>query len=408
MNTMKPQFHHVVAISLFTFLSLTAGCRRNPIDRALSAIEGNNPSLAESLLSSAAEVTPDDPVIQANLAIARMKLGQIDAALAGFRRAADLAPADPRPLEFMASLAASEGRWRMSLELLIEAERRDQRSPRLQTALAISELKATSPQAAQSRLTQVLGVAPNYSPALFNLAVIMQDYLNNPAEAIQLFERYITLSGDSSQKEAAKLALVQLNGSNPITHVAPISTKPPPNASGVTTQAKTPVSPTPSKPVVRHPQAAAQAYNNGVRHHTRGNLDNAIKEYEKAIQADPTMASAHYNLGLIYKTQNVPGEARQAFQRALELNPGMLDARYMLAIMQSENGQTDAAIENLQTLLSQAPTYAQAHQALGMIFARNPSTIHLARREFEKYIELEPKGPHTQMAHDWLKYNKAP
>ena len=207
---MHPLVHNYIVLTLGILLAMTTGCRRDPVQRAMRALDQNNPTLAESLLAGMAESRPDDPSVHANLALARMKLGLADAALTGFRRTADLVPTDPRPLEFMATMAANDGRWRMSLELLLEAEPRDPRSPRLQTALANAELKLFGPQAAQTRLVRVLGYAPNYSPALFNLAILMQDYLNNPSEAARLFERYLAISGDSTHKDIARQALAQL------------------------------------------------------------------------------------------------------------------------------------------------------------------------------------------------------
>ncbi len=322
---MNHLFNNYAALTLAILLAVTAGCRRDPMKRAMRAIERNNPSLAESLLVSLAESEPNDPSIHANLALAHMKLGQDDAALTGFRRAADLAPTDPRPLEFMAAMAANEGRWRMSLELLFEAERREPRSPRLQTALANAELKLSGPQVARTRLTQVLGFAPNYSPALFNLAVLMQDYLNNPAEASRLFERYLTISGDSDHKDYARQALAQLRNTHSRTPpaLANTPTQPEPPAGTMATPVKQPT-PT-SKPSSLRSPSAAEAYNSGVRNHTGGNFDQAAADYERAILADPSMANAHYNLGLIFSRKPATlSQARREFEKYIELAPNGL------------------------------------------------------------------------------------
>ncbi len=404
---MRHHFYTIFVPVLGIGLLIPFGCRRDPVDRALQAIERNNPAVAESLLSELAETSPDNPSIHANLAIARMKLGQADAALAGFRRAADLAPEDPRPLEFMAAIAANDGRSRMTLELLLEAEHRDARSPRLQTALAIAELKLSGPQAARTRLQQVLGFAPNYSPALFDLALILRDHLDNPSEAAQCFERYLAVAGDSERKDYARQALNQLrtvqSAPPPPTTATRLPTErtsnPPPTAK------PQPPTATPRPPPARHSPAATEAYNSGVRNHIGGNLDRAIEDYGRALRSDPAMATAHYNLGLIFRQQKKAIEARQAFQQALDLDPGLADAQYMLALVLREQGQADAAIELLRSLLARSPSYAQAHHALGLIFAENPATANLAHQEFKTYTELAPQGPYAQLARDWLKYH---
>lgn len=379
--------HAFMGVSFFVALILAhAGCRRDPLERGLSAISAGNAALAESLLAHGAD--SNDPTLLANLALARMKLGQIDAAMSGFRQAADLVPEDPRPLEYMAMMAAEDSRWRMCHQLLLEASRRDPRSPRIQTALANVELRTYGAQTAATRLAQVLISAPNYSPALFNLALINKETLNNAPEARRLLERYITISTDPEHLALARQFLAELQAPAPASQAGKLEQ----SASQQTRSTRR--------------SNGTSLYNQGVRLHATGKLDDAMQAYAKALEADPGMANAHYNLGLIHKARNDQDAARIAFEQALELQPGFSDARYMLACVLRDQGKPQAAIEQWETLVSANPGHAQSLHALGLLYKDSPGTRSKARRCFERYLEIAPAGPHAKTVRDWLEYNK--
>jgi tetratricopeptide (TPR) repeat protein len=50
---------------------------------------------------------------------------------------------------------------------------------------------------------KALDLAPNNAAALFNLAVLRADFLNERADALPLFERYLELSADDEPERAA-------------------------------------------------------------------------------------------------------------------------------------------------------------------------------------------------------------
>ena len=58
--------------------------------------------------------------------------------------------------------------------------------------------------------------------------------------------------------------------------------------------------------------------------------ERAIRTYERALAIDPKAPNVHYHLGLIYKDRGELDQALAAFQRALEVLPTDKDARYWL------------------------------------------------------------------------------
>jgi protein O-GlcNAc transferase len=374
------------------------GCRRDPVDQGLQALERGDAARAERLFEQAIQIQPADASAWANLGLARLKLGRPDDAAKAFREAAELDRDDARPLEFIASIHSERGQWKAALDTLNEAVRRDAASPRLLTALAVAESHVHGPQTARSRLADILTRAPNYSPAVFNMAALYRDALHNPAEAEKYFRRYLKLAPSDPHAAEAQAAL-QATG----------TTATPPAAPPPVTPSRTPapVRPAPA-PVVINPQAAAEAYNRGVRSQAAGDLDRALQEYSRALQNNPSMASAHYNLGLTYRAKGDTAAARAAFQQALTHAPDMANARYMLALAHRELGDDAAAAAELNALLLQQPKHADAHLALGLLYKKDSGRVTDARRELTRYLELAPNGASARDVRAWLKYQQKP
>jgi len=61
-----------------------------------------------------------------------------------------------------------------------------------------------------------------------------------------------------------------------------------------------------------------------------GGVENAIRDFEGAIQLDPKLADAHLWLGIALRKANRQDEARKAIARSLELNPNRVWARQQL------------------------------------------------------------------------------
>ncbi len=63
----------------------------------------------------------------------------------------------------------------------------------------------------------------------------------------------------------------------------------------------------------------------------------AISAFQRALQIDPFAPSAAYNIGLIHVDRNELEQAIAAFSRAAKSDPGDLDAKRMLKKLQGED-----------------------------------------------------------------------
>ena len=376
-------------------LSLGSGCGRDSLEAGIRAIENGNLPKAETLFAKVLEQDPGDVSALMNLSIVRLKTGNTEAALSGFRQIADLATEDVRPLAYMASLYIDNNRWREATDILNEASRRDSRSPAIMTAQALVELYTTGATAARDRLTHVLAMAPSYAPALFNMAVIERDWLKNPIEGRKYFQRYLAVAKNDSHTPIARAALLERMATPTMRKPIPSEVLP-----------EAPPAPKPAPVAVRDPQKAAEAFGLAVRSHQSRDMNKAMMEYSRAIQNDPMMARAHFNLGLLLNEKGDLEKARDSFEHALECAPGMTDARYMLGLILNTLGDDTRAVTQFTTILEKVPNHAASHLALGLIYKKDKAKLGLARKELARYLELEPDGTSAKEVKNWLKYQR--
>jgi protein O-mannosyl-transferase len=109
------------------------------------------------------------------------------------------------------------------------------------------------------------------------------------------------------------------------------------------------------------------AHNNlGVSLAEKGNYNEAIVNYRKAIRINPGYCDPYYNLGFIsYKQGNVQ-EAIFRFQNALACNPNSAQSYYFLANFYFELKQIDNAIIHYEKALKIRPDYVKAMTNLGI------------------------------------------
>src|SRR5581483_6911058 len=75
----------------------------------------------------------------------------------------------------------------------------------------------------------------------------------------------------------------------------------------------------------------------GIELADRGWLDEAIKEFKKAIDLDPNSAHAHDNLATVYAEKKLYREALGEYLTAIRLEPDSATAHYNLACFLSSH-----------------------------------------------------------------------
>jgi tetratricopeptide (TPR) repeat protein len=98
----------------------------------------------------------------------------------------------------------------------------------------------------------------------------------------------------------------------------------------------------------------------------QGLTDEAVEQYEKALELDPESASAHYNLGVSLARRSEYAAAERQFRAALEQKPsGPAYAGLGLALYRQ--GRVDEAITSLRAGIDADPNHAAAYHQLGSV-----------------------------------------
>ena len=88
---------------------------------------------------------------------------------------------------------------------------------------------------------------------------------------------------------------------------------------------------------------------------TNGEVTAAVTEYEKALELEPANPLNHQDLALALVEARDLGVAAKHFRRALELDPSFGDANVGLGVVLSRQGEYEPAIENLERALQINP-----------------------------------------------------
>jgi Flp pilus assembly protein TadD len=129
----------------------------------------------------------------------------------------------------------------------------------------------------------------------------------------------------------------------------------------------------------------------GIELADRGWLDEAIKEFKKAIDLDPDSAHAHDNLATVYSEKKLYAQALEEYLTALKLEPESPTAHYNLACFLATHAH-DMAVEQYKEAIELDPEYPDAHLNLGMTYADLDQRDE-AKAEFKAAIELDPQDP---------------
>jgi tetratricopeptide (TPR) repeat protein len=102
----------------------------------------------------------------------------------------------------------------------------------------------------------------------------------------------------------------------------------------------------------------------------RQDIDDAIKEFQTALQLRPKEAELHEALGQLYLDNHSDGEAQSELEKAVELDASRTHALYLLGRLYVQNRDNEKALPYLQRALRLQPDLAEANEMLGTAYVR--------------------------------------
>jgi tetratricopeptide (TPR) repeat protein len=135
-----------------------------------------------------------------------------------------------------------------------------------------------------------------------------------------------------------------------------------------------------------------EAYNDlGYILNQKRQYQEAMVQFQRALQINPGSAEAHFNLGMALLHTGRRDEAKVQFQQALQINPSYEVARNNLGYVLIQMGQYQEAVVQFQRALQINPGSAEAHFNLGMALLQMGRWDE-AMAQFQQVLQINPRS----------------
>ncbi len=142
-------------------------------------------------------------------------------------------------------------------------------------------------------------------------------------------------------------------------------------------------------------EEAIKRNNVGAEFLKQGRLDEAIAEFQRAVEVDPNYTAAHFNLAYTYERRERIDDAIAQYRKALQLEPGNVLGHNNLGVLLDKKGLYDEAIAAFEQALKIDPSNATVQGNLAN--SRKNKAIVQEREariaEARKQVEAQPKDP---------------
>ena len=129
--------------------------------------------------------------------------------------------------------------------------------------------------------------------------------------------------------------------------------------------------------------------NRGLELHRKGQLEEAVSCYRKALQLNPNLACVYNNMGAGLQGLGRLEEAISCFKTAASLRPGYVEAYNNMGNVLQQMGRIDEAVSCYQKVLESKPDLSDAHNNLGIAHLHR-GQIDEAISCYQKALELRP------------------
>jgi Flp pilus assembly protein TadD len=133
----------------------------------------------------------------------------------------------------------------------------------------------------------------------------------------------------------------------------------------------------------------------------KGRVDEAITQYQAALQIRPDYAAAHNNLGNALRQEGRLDEAMVHFQKALEINPNYAKAHYNLGVALAQKGLVDQATVQFRKALESQPDNAEACYNLGNALIQK-GNVSEAVTFYQEALQIKPDYVYVLNNLAWL------
>ncbi|MCQ4574356.1 MAG: tetratricopeptide repeat protein [Candidatus Brocadiales bacterium] len=133
----------------------------------------------------------------------------------------------------------------------------------------------------------------------------------------------------------------------------------------------------------------------GIDHYESGRLDEATREFKKAVAVRPDSAKMHFNLGIAHYENGEQDKATEEFKRALSINPAYVEARSARGNVFMDNGKVEEALLQYKEAIEVDGNYADVHNNLGNAYW----LMGMREQAISKYKDAVELNPNLDIAY---------
>jgi len=141
----------------------------------------------------------------------------------------------------------------------------------------------------------------------------------------------------------------------------------------------------------KFPKEKGTFYSLGVDYRNRGAVDQAIKEFKKALELDPNYGEAHNDLGYVYLDMGDFSKSVEHLKKYVSLSPGEANPLDSLAEAYFWTGKLDEATARYKDALEIKSDFESANFGVGYTSALKEEYAE-ALKWFNKFIAVTPPG----------------
>jgi len=105
-------------------------------------------------------------------------------------------------------------------------------------------------------------------------------------------------------------------------------------------------------------------------------LQQAMQQFEQALQGDSELPEAHFGLGEVARIKGDLTSAEISYRRAIRSNGSYGAAHYRLGSILARQGKPEQAIEHFRSALEIAPNFSEARVSLQRLLSKQMEEAH--------------------------------
>jgi tetratricopeptide (TPR) repeat protein len=146
----------------------------------------------------------------------------------------------------------------------------------------------------------------------------------------------------------------------------------------------------------------ANAHNNlGIALAQQGKTEEALVHFKKTVKINPRFSRAYNNQGIIYFQKGLWEEAIIQFKKTLEIEPGLASTHHQLGRALFHKGENEEAMAHYRKALEINPRLDEAHGDLAMVLFKKEE-FPKAVLHFQRALEINPRNIKARINLAWI------